>query len=73
MYICRSKGLKNVNVKGLNRYNPFFFSLHIKYLHDFPSSSADKESTSSAGDPSSIPGQEDPQEKRTATHSSILA
>ena len=31
------------------------------------------ESACNAGDPSSIPGQEDPLEKETATHSSILA
>ena len=32
-----------------------------------------KESTSNAEDPDSIPGSEDPLEKGTATHSSILA
>ena len=39
----------------------------------FPGSSNDKESTCNAGDPGLIPGQEDPQEKGMATHSSILA
>ena len=32
-----------------------------------------KESTCSAGDPASVPGQEDPLEKGMATYSSILA
>ena len=41
-------------------------------LDSFPGSSAGKESTYNAGDPSSIPGSEDPLEKGLATHSSIL-
>ena len=39
----------------------------------FPGGSAGKESTHSVGDLGSILGWEDPLEKRTATHSSILA
>ena len=39
----------------------------------FPGSSAGKELACNAGDPGSIPGWEDPLEKGTATHSSILA
>ena len=39
----------------------------------FPGGSAGKESTCNAGDLGSIPGWEDPLEKGTATHSSILA
>ena len=43
------------------------------FFQGFPSSSAGKESACSAGDPSLIPGSEDPLEKRNAAHSSILA
>ena len=39
----------------------------------FPGGSAGKESTCNAGDLGFIPGWEDPLEKGTATHSSILA
>ena len=39
----------------------------------FPCDSAGKESTCNVGDLSSIPGLEDPLEKGTAAHSSILA
>ena len=39
----------------------------------FPGGSAGKESTCNAGDLGLIPGWEDPLEKGTATHSSILA
>ena len=39
----------------------------------FPGDSGGKESTCNAGDPGLIPGFDDPREKRTATHSSILA
>ena len=39
----------------------------------FPGGSDGKESACNAGDPGSIPGQEDPLEKEMATHSSILA
>jgi len=39
----------------------------------FPGGSDSNESAYSAGDLSSIPGQEDPLEKEMATHSSILA
>ena len=39
----------------------------------FPGGSADKESTCNAGDLGSTMGWEDPLEKGTATHSSILA
>ena len=46
----------------------------IIYVHRvFPDSSAGKKSTCNAGDLGLIPGQEDPREKETATHSSILA
>ena len=38
-----------------------------------PRGSDGKESTCNAGDPSSIPGWEDPLEKAMITHSSILA
>ena len=38
----------------------------------FPGGSDTKESASNAGDQGSIPGWEDPLEKGTATHSSIL-
>ena len=38
-----------------------------------PGGSDSKESAFYAGDPGSIPGWEDPLEKRMATHSSILA
>ena len=40
---------------------------------DFSGGSDGKESTCSAGDPASVPGQEDPLEKGMATYSSILA
>ena len=39
----------------------------------FPRSSVGKESAGNAGDLGLIPGREDPLEKETATHSSILA
>ena len=39
----------------------------------FPGSSVGKEPACSIGDPGSIPGQEGPLEKKTATESSILA
>ena len=39
----------------------------------FSGGSDGKESTCSAGDPASVPGQEDPLEKGMATYSSILA
>ena len=39
----------------------------------FPGGSDGKESACNAGDPGSIPGQEDPLEKGMSTHSSILA
>ena len=39
----------------------------------FPRSSVGKESACNAGDLGLIPGREDPLEKETATHSSILA
>ena len=39
----------------------------------FSGGSEDKEPTSNAGDLGLIPGQEDPLEKRMASHSSILA
>ena len=39
----------------------------------FPGGSVVKASASNAGDPGSIPGQEDPLEKEMAPHSSILA
>ena len=39
----------------------------------FPGGSDGKESACNAGDMGSIPGHEDPLEKRMATHSSILA
>ena len=42
-------------------------------LEGFPGGSDSKESACNAGDPGSIPGQEDPWEKKMATHSSILA
>ena len=38
-----------------------------------PGGSDDEESTCNAGDPGSVPGQEDPLEKGMATHSSDLA
>ena len=43
------------------------------YSSGFPGGSEDKASACNAGDPGSIPGLEDPQEKEMATHSSILA
>ena len=42
-------------------------------IHGFPGGSEVKASASNAGDPGSIPGQEDPPEKEMATHFSILA
>ena len=39
----------------------------------FPGGSEVKTSVHNEGDPSSIPGREDPLEKEMATHSSILA
>ena len=39
----------------------------------FPGGSVVKASASNAGDPGSIPGQEDPLEKEMVTHSSTLA
>ena len=44
-----------------------------KSLPGFPGGSDGKESACSAGDPSSVPGQEDPLEKELDTLSSILA
>ena len=38
-----------------------------------PGGSDDEESTCNAGDPGSVPGQEDPLEKEMATRFSILA
>ena len=49
-------------------YDPF----NTLLPYGFPGSSAGKESTCNAGDLSSIPGQGDPLEKGSATHSSIL-
>ena len=49
-----------------------FISLVWYYL-GFPGGSPGKESTCSVGDLGSIPGLEDPLEKETATHTSILA
>ena len=46
-------------------------NLHL--LQDFPGGSDSKEFAYSAGDLGLIPGWEDPLEKETATHSSILA
>ena len=46
----------------------FFF-----FKWGFPGGSDGKESACSAGDPGSIPGQEDPLDKEMKTHSSILA
>ena len=43
------------------------------YFMGFPGGSEVKASASSAGNPGSIPGLEDPLEKEMATHSSILA
>ena len=40
---------------------------------DFPGGSDGKAPAYSAGDPGSIPGQEDPLEKEMTTHSSTLA
>ena len=45
---------------------------HISTGQSFPHSSVGKESACNAGDLGSIPGQEDPLEKKMATHSSIL-
>ena len=39
----------------------------------FPGGSDGKESACNAGDPGSIPGQEDSLEKEMVTHSSVLA
>ena len=39
----------------------------------FPAGSDGKESACNAGEPDSIPGQEDPLEKEMASHSNILA
>ena len=50
-----------------------FLVLFQPSLSEFPGGSDGKESAWNAGDPDSIPGQKDPQEKRMATHSSILA
>ena len=44
-----------------------------RVLRGFPSSSAGQESTCNAGNFSLIPGREEPLEKGTPTHSSILA
>ena len=51
--------------KGIGLQTPVFLG--------FPSGSASKESACSVGDLHSIPGLENPLEKGTATHSSILA
>ena len=48
-------------------------SLSLHFQLGFPHRSVSKESACSAGDPGSIPGQEDPLEKEMATHPSILA
>ena len=52
--------------------NVFFIhdSLVAQLVKNLP---AVQDSTCNAGDPGSIPGQEDPLEKEMATHSSILA
>ena len=42
-------------------------------MSGFPGGSKGKESACNAGDLSSIPGPEDPLEKKMATHASILA
>ena len=49
------------------------FAACLMSFGGFPGSSAGKESTCKAGGLGSIPGWEDPLEKGTATHSSILA
>ena len=48
------------------------FLYHI-FSYTIPGSSDDKESACNAGDPGSIPSQEDPLDKGMATHSSILS
>ena len=48
-------------------------SLSLHFHLGFPHRSVGKESARSAGDPGSIPGQEDPLEKEMATHPRILA
>ena len=45
----------------------------ILFQANVPDSSVGKESACNAGNPSSIPRQEDPLEKEMGTHSSILA
>ena len=47
-------------------------SEEVQIYKGFPGSSAGKESACNAGDPSSIPGQEDPLEEGQSTHSNIL-
>ena len=52
--------------------NPFRSWWWVIRQEDFPGGSDGKESACNAGDPGSIPGQEDPLEKGMATHSNIL-
>ena len=51
----------------------FFLCKAFISLFDFHGDSDGKESACTVGDPSSIPGWDDPLEKEMATHSSILA
>ena len=54
-------------------YLTVIFAVVYAIIYDFSGGSDSKESACYAGDPGSIPGWEDPLEKRMATHSSILA
>ena len=49
------------------------FMRDLSFLLGFPGGSDGKASVCNLGDPGSIPGWEDPLEKKMATHSSILA
>ena len=63
-------------IHQFQRYLPstcYRYLAHVPMLVVFPGGSGGKESAYNAGNPSSIPGQEDPLEKRMATHSSIVA
>ena len=56
-----------------NQTDSSYIYIYIYKIKGFPGGSDGKESACSAGDPGLIRCQEDPLEKETATHSSVLA
>ena len=67
--MCKTKRLDKINPVVLPNYKAVSFCASTQHLYGLPGGSAGKESSCNAGDL----GWEDPLEKETATHSSILA